>query len=420
MTAMDKDLVQKLIEQTRNQVAASPAAGDTTAVACSGCREPARPWEWRCENPHFTPDGRQTPCGHCPACLRRKRYRFVRKGEAGLGKPGIYVFVTLTAPGFVRPGVPVHVAPKEGEARRRCPACGKYHEPGFALSGLPMDFGNVDFMGLALFNLSLSDRLNATLTRLRREIPGAAVLYVKDLQARLAAHVHMLIRLPEETWRVKLDLDRSMHMRGKRVESCFVECLRGTLAPGWGPRMDIQLVGDLDEYAGMIVRHDETEDEAKRDVTVPVIEDARKIVWYMSRAILRDGVPECDHTDTRSPRRQYYRHLLLKAIEVSPAWNEVVPSHLCSVLEHRWAALHPLDWPYMGEARGNAIRRCLYDRKTGGAKPFREPMGFDKATQPLLERAEGCACRKNREHVKRRGCERFGIGTHLQGSTRNW
>ncbi|WP_368090793.1 replication initiator [Bifidobacterium bifidum] len=278
---MDKDLVQKLIEQTRNQVAASPAAGDTTAVACSGCRKSARPWEWRCENPHFTPDGRQTPCGHCPACLRRKRYRFVRKGEAGLGKPGIYVFVTLTAPGFVRPGVPVHVAPKEGEARRRCPACGKYHEPGFALSGLPMDFGNVDFMGLALFNLSLSDRLNAMLTRMRKEMPGAAVLYVKDLQARLAAHVHMLIRLPEETWRVKLDLDRSMHMRGKRVESCFVECLRGTLAPGWGPRMDIQLVGDLDEYAGMIVRHDETEDEAKRDVTVPVIEDARKIVWYM-------------------------------------------------------------------------------------------------------------------------------------------
>ena len=90
-------------------------------------------------------------------------------------------------------------------------------------------------MGLALFNLSLSDRLNATLTRLRREIPGAAVLYVKDLQARLAAHVHMLIRLPEETWRVKLDLDRSMHMRGKRVESCFVECLRGTLAPDVGP-----------------------------------------------------------------------------------------------------------------------------------------------------------------------------------------
>lgn len=110
----------------------------------------------------------------------------------------------------------------------------------------------------------------------------------------------------------------------------------------------------------------------------------------------------------------------MKAIEVSPAWNEVVPSHLCPVPEHRWAALHPLDWPYMGEARGNAIRRCLYDRKTGGAKPFREPMGFDKATQPLLERAEGCACRKNREHVKRRGRERFGIGTHLQGSTRNW
>lgn len=60
------------------------------------------------------------------------------------------------------------------------------------------------------------------------------MLYVKDLQARLAAHVHMLIRLPEETWRVKLDLDRSVHMRGKRVESCFVECLRGTLAPGGG------------------------------------------------------------------------------------------------------------------------------------------------------------------------------------------
>lgn len=174
---MDAGLVQKLIAETTQQAAnfrPSERTGNADFVKCStvDAGESSRMHGWRCENPHFTPDGRQTPCGHCPACLRRKRYRFVRKGEVGLGKPGIYVFVTLTAPGFVRPGVPVHVAPKEGEARRRCPACGKYHEPGFALSGLPMDFGNVDFMGLALFNLSLSDRLNATLTRLRREIPG--------------------------------------------------------------------------------------------------------------------------------------------------------------------------------------------------------------------------------------------------------
>ena len=148
---MDTGLVQKLIAETTQQAAdfrPSERTGDADFAECPtvDAGDSPRMHGWRCENPHVTPDGRQTPCGHCPACLRRKRHKFVRKAMEGLGEPGVYVFVTLTAPGFVRPGVPVHVAPKEGEARRRCPACGKYHEPGFSLSVLTEDFRDVDFM----------------------------------------------------------------------------------------------------------------------------------------------------------------------------------------------------------------------------------------------------------------------------------
>lgn len=110
----------------------------------------------------------------------------------------------------------------------------------------------------------------------------------------------------------------------------------------------------------------------------------------MTRAIARDGDPDCDRKTRLQPRRRYYRHLVLAAVTNSIARNEIIPSHRCPVALHREAALKPLSWSYMGERRGNAVRRGLYEKPLRGEeKPMREPVPFNEVT-----RASRCARRK--------------------------
>lgn len=420
---MDKELTAKLIEQTRMQgvdfrpLGGGRAASDAEFDECADVGVGGR--SFRCERPKVAASGALVPCWHCEACLRVKRAKAIRRGLAGLDKPGIFVLVTLTAPSFVRPGVPVHVASKDGGGR--CPLCHKRHGPEYQLSGLPGDFSDVDFMNLAVFNLTVGKRLNSTLTMLRKRVPGAEYFWVKDVQSRLAGHVHLLLRLPEEEWLLKLKLDIDMKRRGKKVLPRFVEGLRDALAPGWGPRLDIRLVGDLDEYADVLGRSYDDMGDDLGEVSSPVIKDARKVVFYMTRAVMRDGDPDCDRGDGVGRRRRFYRHLVLAAVTNSIARNEIIPSHRCPVASHREAALRPLSWPYMGEKKGNAVRRGLYEEPLRGEeKPMREPVPFNEVTRQPLRREEGCVCRRNRERTKQKGIEHFGLGSHLYGSSRGW
>lgn len=421
--AMDKELTARLIEQTRMQgvdfrpLGGGRAASDAEFDECADVGVVRR--SFRCERPKVAASGALVPCWHCEPCLRVKRAKAIRRGLAGLDKPGIFVLVTLTAPSFVRPGVPVHVASKDGGGR--CPLCHKRHGPEYPLSGLPGDFSDVDFMNLAVFNLTVGKRLNGTLTMLRKRVPGVEYFWVKDVQSRLAGHVHLLLRLPEEEWLLKLRLDIDMKRRGKRVLPLFVGGLRDALAPGWGPRLDIRLVGDLDEYADVLGRSYGDTGGDLGEVSSPVVKDARKVVFYMTRAIARDGDPDCDRKTRLQPRRRYYRHLVLAAVTNSIARNEIIPSHRCPVASHREAALKPLSWAYMGERRGNAVRRGLYEKPLRSEeKPMREPVPFNEVTRQPLRKEEGCVCRRNRERTKQKGIEHFGLGSHLYGSSRGW
>ena len=157
------------------------------------------------------------------------------------------------------------------------------------------------------------------------------------------------------------------------------------------------------------------------EVSSPVVKDARKVVFYMTRAIARDGDPDCDRKTRLQPRRRYYRHLVLAAVTNSIARNEIIPSHRCPVALHREAALKPLSWAYMGERKGNAVRRGLYEKPLRGEeKPMREPVPFNEVTRRPLRKEEGCICRRNRERTKQKGVEHFGLGSHLYGSSRGW
>lgn len=421
--AMDKELTARLIEQTRMQsinfspldIGRAPSDADVDEYADVDVRGRS----FRCERPKIAASGAPVPCWHCETCLRVKRAKAIRRGLAGLDKPGILALVTLTAPSFVRPEVPVHVASKDGGGR--CPLCHKRHGPEYPLSGLPRDFSDVDFMNLAVFNLTIGKRLNSTLTMLRKCVPGVEYFWVKDVQSRLAGHVHLLLRLPEKEWRLKLNLDIDMKRRGKKVLPLFVGCLRDVLVPGWGPRLDIRLVGDLEEYAAVPSRSYDDMGGDLGEVSSPVVKDARKVVFYMTRAIARDGDPDCDRKTRLQPRRRYYRHLVLAAVTNSIVRNEIIPSHRCPVALHREAALKPLSWAYMGERRGNAVRRGLYEKPLRGEeKPMREPVPFNEVTRQPLRKEEGCACRRNRERTKQKGIEHFGLGSHLYGSSRGW
>lgn len=420
---MDKELTARLIEQTRMQgidfrpLGGGRSSSDAEIGECADVGVGGR--SFRCERPKVAASGALVPCWHCEPCLRVKRAKAIRRGLAGLDKPGIFVLVTLTAPSFVRPGVPVHVASKDGGGR--CPLCHKRHGAEYPLSGLPRDFSDVDFMNLAAFNLTVGKRLNSTLTMLRKRVPGVEYFWVKDVQSRLAGHVHLLLRLPEEEWLLKLRLDIDMKRRGKKVLPRFVEGLRDALAPGWGPRLDIRLVGDLGEYADVLGRSYGDMGDDLGEVSSPVIKDARRVVFYMTRAVARDGDPDCDRGDGVGRRRRFYRHLVLAAVANSIARNEIIPSHRCPVASHREAALRPLSWSYMGERKGNAVRRGLYEEPSRGEeKPMREPVPFNEVTRRPLRREEGCVCRRNRERTKQKGIEHFGLGSHLYGNSRGW
>lgn len=99
---MDKKLTAKLIEQIRMQsinfspldIGRAPSDADVDEYADVDVRGRS----FRCERPKIAASGAPVPCWHCETCLRVKRAKAIRRGLAGLDKPGIFVLVTLTAP----------------------------------------------------------------------------------------------------------------------------------------------------------------------------------------------------------------------------------------------------------------------------------------------------------------------------------
>lgn len=119
---------------------------DTTKAAASSDAE----YPTRCLHPHRRSNGMKVRCGHCSGCRLRRQLDVLSIGKAGLEKSGTFVFVTLTAPSFSRPGVPVH------RVGKGCPLCGREHGGGYPLSGVPRNFDrDVNFAAMATFNVQL-------------------------------------------------------------------------------------------------------------------------------------------------------------------------------------------------------------------------------------------------------------------------
>ena len=107
------------------------------------------------------------------------------------------------------------------------------------------------------------------MTKLRKKSPRSAYFYTIELQSRMAAHVHLLLRFPDEKTYINTD-NLAKLIGGTRLKGSLVQ---------WGPVIDIQQVGD---------------DMNRQIVDLPAnkvapLGDGERLLRYMTKSI-RDGL----------------------------------------------------------------------------------------------------------------------------------
>ncbi len=139
-------------------------------------------------------------CKHCSAVYRNDWLAIMR---AGIFPPGtertgpatgyLWGLVTLTAPSFGR----VHRVPKHPESARSGCGCGTTHRYQHQhLAGVPIQPEGYDYAGSVRFNRDVGYLFNATRQRMKRNCPHAEFVGVLEWQARLALHLHLVVRVP--------------------------------------------------------------------------------------------------------------------------------------------------------------------------------------------------------------------------------
>lgn len=387
---------------------------DTTKAAASADAE----YPTRCLHPHRRSNGMKVRCGHCSGCRLRRQLDVLSIGKAGLEKSGTFVFVTLTAPSFSRPGVPVH------RVGKGCPLCGREHGEGYPLSGVPQNFDrDVNFAAMATFNVQLGGLLNATMTKLRKKYPRLAYFYTIELQSRMAAHVHLLLRFPDEKTYVNTD-NLAKLIGGTRLKGSLVQ---------WGPVIDIQQVGD--DMNRQIV-------DLPANKVAPLC-DGERLLRYMTKSI-RDGLVQ-DVADidglTESERKTVglYRMWVQRAVDGLPLFDEVNPSECCpvhgAIADMRFVEPFEVFRPSEKERqrkrerlrRAACLRLMMADSSYGGnadgsAKPEPRTVAHQgKAWERgAVVWSERCICERIRPKVTRRHKWNYGLGARLWGGSRNW
>ncbi len=158
--------------------------------------------EQACSNPFRTHDGQLVRCGSryasvCPSCSRLAVGDWSAIFRSGIfeAAPGAFqfLFVTLTAPSFGR----IHHIPKAGEWRR-CD-CGSYHRPeDDHLRGVPVDVEEYDYFSATAWNRDIGLMWANTRRVLADLLPGMTFAKVYEMQARLALHAHVILRVPAD------------------------------------------------------------------------------------------------------------------------------------------------------------------------------------------------------------------------------
>lgn len=157
-----------------------------------------------CTRPYEVEPGRFIRCQSrrtavCPSCAGLYRGDWQRIARSGIydaeGHPLVgyrYFFVTLSAPSFGS----VHLVPKwERDVGKRC-KCGQTHtRDDVQLRGLPIDLDGYGYEGQVRWHGALG-RLWKSAAAMRRLCPDAEYFAVREVQARMALHLHAVVRVP--------------------------------------------------------------------------------------------------------------------------------------------------------------------------------------------------------------------------------
>lgn len=158
-----------------------------------------------CARPYEVEPGRFIRCQSrrtavCPSCAGLYRGDWQRIAGSGIydadGHPLVgyrYFFITLSAPSFGS----VHLVPKWGrDAGKRC-KCGQTHtHEDVQLRGLPIDLDGYDYEGQVRWHGALGRLWKSAAAAMRRLCPDAEYFAVREVQSRMALHVHAVVRVP--------------------------------------------------------------------------------------------------------------------------------------------------------------------------------------------------------------------------------
>lgn len=227
----------------------------------------------------------------CPSCAELYRGDWARIARSGIyhpdGRPVVgfrYFFITLSAPSFGA----VHRVPKSRDrARRRC-GCGDTHSPeNNNLRGLPLDLDDYNYAGQVSWHVGLGRLWNATVSAMRDWVPGIEFCAVREAQARMALHVHVIARVPAESGHTTAESLGAAARAATAAHPVTGETLE------WGQR------GVRDRE--IVSRHLDIPE------TLPSESAAARVVLYVSKA-LTYSLKDINPGDSTPPTRARYVH----------------------------------------------------------------------------------------------------------------
>lgn len=158
-----------------------------------------------CTHPFEAAPGRFVRCqsrriAACPSCAGLYRGDWERIARSGIydadGNPVLgyrYFFITLSAPSFGK----VHRVPKPWNNARRPCSCGATHLANeVELRGLPIHPDRYDYVGQVRWHGGLGRLWSSSAKAIRRLVTDAEYFAVREVQARMALHIHTVVRVP--------------------------------------------------------------------------------------------------------------------------------------------------------------------------------------------------------------------------------
>nr|WP_087132899.1 replication initiator [Microbacterium esteraromaticum] len=229
-----------------------------------------------------------------------------------------YFFITLSAPSFGA----VHRIPKPWDHAGRMCACGVTHAPADVdLRGIPVDQDRYDYSGQVEWHGTVSRLWASSVDAMRRRASSMEYFVVREVQARMALHLHAVVRVPEGS-----PVNASLMGAAARSATAAHPVTGEVMA--WGQK------GVQDRE--ILPRHSREE-----GVPPDMSTAAARVIGYVSKALnysLKDITPGQDAADSNpSPDRFEFVRRLRHAARFQVRCKDCPPSGAadCSKRAHR-------------------------------------------------------------------------------------